>query len=115
MQVFDSAGALAFDSGLPYLDIVHASSPFTVLNDWPVGTLLTYSSIANPWYCLSALAYLRTTSPSSDDTHWECAMVARISSTSARVVSYPYAYLAGDFFYSNLGGGSQQRQLVLAA
>ncbi len=114
-QVFQDSGALAFDSGLPYLDIVHVSNAFTLQTDWPLGTLLTYSSIANPWYCLSALAFLRTTSPSFDDTHWECAMAARVSATSSRVVVYPYAYLAGDFFYSNIGGGTQQRQLVMAA
>ena len=114
MQVFDATGARVFDSGLDYLDIAHVSSAFTLTTDWPVGTLITYPSLANPWYCLSGIAYLRTTSPSFDDTHWECAMVARVSATSSRVVVYPYAYVAGDFFYSNIGGGTQQRQLVLA-
>ncbi len=111
LQVFDSAGDRVFDSGLEYLDIAHASSVFTLTDS---GTTRTYSTLANPWFNLSALAYLRTTSPSGDDTHWECAMVARTSSTSSIVAITPYAYLAGDFFYSAIGGGSQQRQLVLA-
>lgn len=111
VQVFNSAGGLAFDSGLSYLDIAHVSSTFTLTDS---GSVLSYSTLTNPWFCLSGLAYLRTTSPSGDDTHWECAMVARTSSTQSTVAITPYAYLAGDTFYSAIGGGAQTRQLVLA-
>jgi hypothetical protein len=110
-QVFDAAGGRVFDSGLAYLDIASASTPFALTDS---GSTITYASNANPWFCLSALAYLRSTSPSFDDTHWECGMVSRLSSTSARVALTAYAYLAGDTFYANRGGGAQQRQLVTA-
>ncbi len=111
IQVFNASGDWVWDSGHEYLEIVHVSSPFSITD---TGSTLTHSSIANPWYCLSALAYLMTSSPSGDDTVWQCGMARRTSATQTFVNVEHYAYLAGDSFYSSIGGGAQQRQLVLA-
>lgn len=111
LRVYDGAGALVFDSGLSYLRIADVSASFDPTDS---GDLITHSAIAAPYYCLSAVAYLRTVSPSGDDESWEAAMVARQSDTSARVALMSYAYQGGSIAWIGVGGGFQEVRLILA-
>lgn len=111
LRVFDAAGDVAFDSGLDYLRIHHATAGVSVPGTPAVNA--TYAALADPWFCLSACAALSTGTLSGDDTLWLAAMARRESSTQAALWLGEYGYQAGDTFYA-YGNSVGMRRLVVA-
>lgn len=110
-HIFDASGNRVFDSGLDYLDIRHVVSGIGISDS---GQTYTHTALTNPWFCLSSLAVMGTSSPSGDDTVWQAGMVGQISTTQTRVALNQWAYEAGDIFYSGIGWGNPYLSLVLA-
>lgn len=108
MQIFNLSGSLVFDSGFNYIDIVAVGSP-VIVQDWPP-TFVTYSSLANPWYCLSSICYLEAGSP-TDNQFWFANMYALHSNTQSKTRLTQYAF-DSQFIYQ-IGGGNYLATAVI--
>lgn len=113
LRVYDSAGAVTFDSGLRYLAIESVSSALTLSGSPAYETLtVNHATLATRLFCLSALHAIGVDNPSDD--YYLIALGARRNSDSQSYVYWiNHTYLAGETLLWGNAAQAGSRRLVI--